>query len=290
MNQESLNRYQALHLAARRQWGDRFLCRAVQQTMAGGTEVTGYRDYTTGDDYRHVDWNLCARHDELRSREYRGTADASTYFLLDCSASMGLGSPTKFAYAQRLAEALVYLSIANLDRVQLLTFADGILAESPAARGRGALPTLGTFLEQASATAASTDLRAVVEQFVRRPQRRGLVVLLSDLLDPRGFESALDLLRLHRYEPYVVQLFTPEEASPKLAGKVEFYDVETQQTRQWTLGEQDLANYQRVFDEFLTSLASYCGRNRLNFTQTSTAAPAEAVLQRMIASSARRVA
>ncbi len=290
MNQESLSRYQSLHLAARRQWGDRFLGRSVQRTMAGGTEVTGYRDYTTGDDYRYVDWNLCARHDELRSREYRGTADASTYFLIDCSASMGLGSPTKFAYAQRLAEALVYLAIANLDRVQLLAVADGILAETRSARGRDALPLLWQFLREANASAASTDLRAVAEQFVRRPQRRGLVVLLSDLLDPRGFESALDLLRLHRYEPHVVQVFTPEEANPKLPGKVEFYDVETQQTRQWTLGQQDLANYQQVFDEFLTSLASYCGRNWLNFTQTSTAAPVETVLQRMIASSVRRVA
>jgi len=283
MNQSQASQYQALHQFARKHWGDRFLSCAPQQTMAGGTEVTGLRDYTTGDDYRYVDWNLCARHDELRSREYRGTADACTYFLLDCSASMGLGTPSKFEYARRLTEALVYLSAVNLDRVQLLTAADSLLAETQPQRGRRGVPAAWEFLQTAQATAAATDLRAVAEQFVRRPQRRGLVVLLSDLLDPAGFEPALDLLRLNRYEPYVMHLFTPEEATPSLSGKVEFYDVETQQTRRLTLSEQDLANYQQVFDEFLTSLASYCGRFRLNYTQTSTAAPVEAVLQRMIA-------
>jgi uncharacterized protein (DUF58 family) len=153
-----------LHRQAQRAWGRQFLGRRRRLRVAGGTEATGTTDYTTGDELRYVDWNRCARHDELVTRQFMGTEDHWVYFLLDCSRSMALGvdtggSPvsiaaassdrelksnrprrpvdtgeppvsTKFELARQLAAALGYLALANQDRVSVTAFASASLTNS----------------------------------------------------------------------------------------------------------------------------------------------------------------
>ena len=136
-----------LHETARRHWGQRFLGRQIDRRCAGGSEFVGHSDYTCGDDFRYVDWQVCARHDELITKQFRGSEDQCLYVLLDCSAGMRLGDPPKFDAARRLAGALGYMGLAALDSVSIVAASDRILSEMPSSRGRHRLPRLFDFLD-----------------------------------------------------------------------------------------------------------------------------------------------
>jgi uncharacterized protein (DUF58 family) len=288
LDADFLQRCELLHVTAQRTWGRQFLARKEERRLAGGTEVTSFSDYTCGNDYRYVDWNRCARHDELLSKQFQGNEDQYVYFLIDCSGSMQIIDGTKFAAAARLTAALGYLALANLDRVGVTAFADGVLADLPPVRGRRHVPRLFEFLRGLPRAAASTDLRRVAAALVRRPQPPGLTVIVSDMLDPSGFEPALDILRRCRFEPYVLQVYHPFDAQPQLLGKFRLVDAETGRTQLRVIDEQDLANYRDVWQEHGESLRRYCYHYSLGLTQTRSDVPLERSLETIMLRAARR--
>ncbi len=263
---EALKDLEHLLLVSRRLGGG-LLCTPRARLPAGGTQLSGHRDYAPGDDYRRVDWSLCARHDELLVRQFQGEADCPVYILLDCSGSMALGRPRKFDVARKVAVALAYVALSRLDPVSVLAFSDRILADSGPMRGKARILKLAGFLEGLAPRPEPTDLRLVAEQLVVRGQRRGLAVWVSDWCDPKGFARGLDTLRRSSYQPRVIQLCDPREAEPEAIGDLELVDPETGTSQEVRLTERHLARYRRLYAEFLDSLRSYCFRYRLGCVQ-----------------------
>jgi uncharacterized protein (DUF58 family) len=278
-----------LDQAARRSWGTRFLGRRLETRWAGGSEFVGHSDYTSGDDFRYVDWQICARHDELLTRQYRGSEDRVVHLLLDCSPGMRLGRPAKFDQARRLAAALGYLALAGLDRVGVVAFSGGLLGELPPVRGRAHLHRLFNFLDQQSLDAAPVNLAQSVEQFVQHRTQRGLAVVISDLFDPRGFEPAIDLLARRGFQPYLLQVVDDQEAEPSLAGSVTLVDVGRGRRRRTYLDPIDLRNYRAVFQEFSAGCRTFCARRSIGIAQTRTGTPWEESILRMIRISTSRM-
>ena len=210
-----LKRTELLSLVRGAAGGSPLLAAARKKLPGGGTEVTGHRDYSPGDDFHAIDWTLCARRDELYVKLFEGQSDRDVHLLLDCSPSMGLGRPAKFHLARQIAAALGYVSLMNLDRLVVAAFADGLAAVLPPLRHPSRILRLLRFLEELSPPGTKTDLLRAVEMFVRRPQRQGPVVVISDLYDPAGFQRGLDLLRFYGYEPRLVHLSIPATPSPR---------------------------------------------------------------------------
>jgi len=286
-------RCEGLHRRAQRAWGRQFLGRRRRLRVAGGTEATGISDYTSGDDLRYVDWNRCARHDELVTRQFMGTEDHTVYFLLDSSSSMGIGGAAKFELARQLTAALGYLALANHDRVWAAAFADGMTAEFPAgrsrnARGRKAIPALFHFLQEQSPTGGATRLEKTVKQFTARHVRRGLVVLLSDMFDDDRFEVALDSLRLQGYEPLLVHVLDPGEAAPQIRGKVALQPVEGGGRRSAFIDAEDRTHYAEAFDEQCRRVRGYFHRYGLGVAPVFAGDSLTRCLERIVLGSARR--
>src|SRR3989440_11480743 len=122
---------------------------AQRRTMALGTgiEFADHREYTPGDDFRYLDWNLFARHNELLLKRFQEEEDLHVYFLIDCSRSMAFGSPPKFDFARQVTAALAYIALADLDRVAVVAFADDIVADFPLTRGKARILSLLKFME-----------------------------------------------------------------------------------------------------------------------------------------------
>ncbi|HID75514.1 MAG TPA: DUF58 domain-containing protein [Planctomycetaceae bacterium] len=250
---------------------------------AGGTEVTGHRDYAPGDDIRQVDWNICARHDELVVKQYRGQADWCFYVLVDVSASMQLGRPPKSEVARRAAAALVYVALDQMARVTVLAVTDRVVGRSPAVRHTGRFATLLRFLERLEPTEAQTDLRASALQFIHSTQRPGPTAVISDFYDPGGFEAALELLRHSGCEPRPVRIYDPCEAAPPWLGETELVDVESGQRWQLVITRRDLQRYKRLMEEHDRAVAHYAARYRLRWTQIPVdGVTAEDVLMRAV--------
>ena len=93
----------ACRCMAERTGGSPLLAAAQRKLPGGGTEVTGHRDYSPGDDFHAIDWTLCASRDELYVKLFEGQSDRDVHLLVDCSPSMGLGRPAKFQVARQIA-------------------------------------------------------------------------------------------------------------------------------------------------------------------------------------------
>ncbi len=279
-----------LDQAARRSWGTRFLGRRLDKRWAGGSEFVGHSDYTSGDDFRNVDWHICARLDELVTRQYRGSEDRVVDIVLDCSVGMGLGEPQeKLDVARRLAAALGYMAMAIWDRVSVVAVSDRIVAELPPIRGRSRLPRLFRFLDDLQVDAAPVNLKLAVEAFVRNRAQRGVTVVISDLFDPAGFESAIDLLALRGFQPYLLQVVDDAEAEPTYSGSVTLADVCSDRSRRTYLEEIDLINYRKVFREFSTACRRYCAQRSIGIIQTRTGIPFQESVLRMIRTATSRM-
>ncbi len=283
---ELLKRLHYLSLVAGRA-GRVSLVAAGQSTPSGGGEVGALRDYVPGDDYRHVDWVRCARHDDLLTRTFEPFDDAHVYILLDCSPSMGIGSPAKFEVARQIAAALGYLALEGLARLSVVAFAGTVVAELPPIRHKTRAAKLLGFLRQLKVQSGQTDLRRTAELFAARYQRHGPVVILSDLYDPAGFGPGLDVLRHRGYEPRLVQIHAPDEARAELLGDLELFDVETETTRRVTVTQRVARRYRQVFVEFQESVRRYCRRHGLAWLQIASDMPEEEVLLQVVGGTAR---
>lgn len=254
----------------------------VLRQPGDGIELVGHRDYSPGDDYRMVDWNICARHDELVSRQFQGEVDRHVYLLLDCSASMSLGKPTKFDAARRAAAALAYATLANLDRVGVTAFSDAAVSDIGPVRDKARILRLLAYLERLSPRPGETDLARVAADFVRRYQRHGQVVVLSDLYDTSGFQAGLDILRRGGYRLSVVQIYDPHEAEPDMLGDLELFDTEGNTSRRIVVTERHVRQYRKLFDEYQQSIRRYCAKYSLPCVQLRSNLPEGELLVKAI--------
>lgn len=251
-----LKRLRYLSLLARRAGG-----RSLFDAPGSKSEAVALRDYAPGDDYRHVDWTLCARRDELMTRKFPANEDRHVYVLLDCSRSMGLGQPSKFDLARQVAAALGYAALTELSCLSLTGFSDGLVAENLPMRGAGRTAKLLGLLNRMELHGDRTDLTRTAKSFVRRYQRHGPVVIISDLYDPDGFEPGLNVLRDRGYEPRIVQIHAPAEADPRFVGEVELFDVESQAVRRVLVTERVARRYREAYARFQRSVRQYCVRH-----------------------------
>ncbi|HEY2733166.1 MAG TPA: DUF58 domain-containing protein [Polyangiales bacterium] len=246
-----------------------------------GIEFADYRNYSPGDDYRHIDWHAYARVGRLLLRLYEQPSDLFVYLLVDRSGSMGFGAPPKLDYAKRLAAALAYVGLAQLDRVGLRAFSGVEQTQWRPTRGRRHIHGIFEFLAKLEPS-GPTDLAAAMRRFVATERRPGLAILISDLYDPAGFESAVDVLRYARFEPHILQIVDPDERSPQLQGDLELCDVETGSTRAVTVTPALLARYRAVRAATEARMQRHCTDKRVAFFSLETSIPAEDVLLRIL--------
>jgi uncharacterized protein (DUF58 family) len=290
LGQEELTTFRRMSLIARRAasrgLGGRSLFDWQRKTMPeGGTEATGHRDYAPGDACRYVDWSLCARRDEILTRTFEGQVDQHSYILLDCSPSMGLGNPPKFELARRMAALLGYTCLSSQDCLSISAFSGRITADLLPTRGKTRIPRMLRFLNELELEGTRTDLAEAAEIFVRRYQRHGPTVVISDLYDATRFTAGLDILRHHGYQPRVVHLYDPADAKPTLLGDMELVDVESRAGRQVTITERMLSRYSQLHAEFHRSIGEYCKRSGIKCLQIATDMPEEEAFLKVVVDS-----
>ena len=279
---EFLKKIEYLSIVSRRVFRGQLIAQRRTMQLGSGVEFADHRDYVPGDDFRYLDWNLYARHDELLLKRFQEEEDLHLYLMLDCSRSMSAGNPSKFDLARQVTAAMAYIALADLDRVAILAFADGILQEFPLTRGKNRILTLLQFLERLEPTGTDTNLRDMVMAFVHRQQRNGLTMVVSDLFDPSGYQNGLDRLRHHKYEPHVIQIYDKSEAEPSMLGDVELIDIETEATNKITVTEKHLKSYRRVFGEFMEGARDYSRKYGVGYTVTTADVPFEELILGMM--------
>lgn len=277
-----LTRLEYLSIISKRVFRGSLLAQRRTMQMGSGIEFSDHREYTAGDDFRYLDWNVYARHGDLLLKRFQEEQDLHVYLLLDCSQSMGFGTPQKFDLARHLTAALAYIALADLDRIAVLAFSDRVLEEFPLTRGKARILPLMRFLENLSVSGEDTNLGKAVQGLLHRGRRTGLAIVISDLYDEHGFQHGLDQLRYRRFDARILQLHDPKEADPALLGDAELVDVETQSQRKVTVTEKNLRTYKTLFAEHQTSVRDYCRNHGFGCTQTPSTVRFDDLILRMM--------
>jgi uncharacterized protein (DUF58 family) len=194
-----------------------------------GTDFRDVREYETGDDVRHVDWNVTARMDEMYVRQYTEDRELTAWLLLDHSPSMGFGpvNRTKEHVLRDVAVTIAKLLVRGGNRVGAVVYDNETVQTIPPRQGRTQVLALTReLLKPSSARGAVTDLRRLLDTAARVIRRRSLVVLVSDFISEPGWERSL--LRLtERHEVVAVRLVDPREYELPDAGLIIVEDNET---------------------------------------------------------------
>ncbi|MCH8924112.1 MAG: DUF58 domain-containing protein [Planctomycetes bacterium] len=279
-DRDFLARCERLAGESRRRFGGRVLGYRGGRQLAGGTEVTGYCDYAAGDDLRYVDWNRCARHDELLSKQFQGDEDLQMWLLVDCSPSMALGG--KFDYARQMAGALAYVGLANLSSVGVAAFSAGLMTAIPPRRGKRSAKMLLGAMESMSLQGEDTDLDRTARQLMSRQPRPALVIVLSDLYDPRGVQRGLDVLRSRDHHVHLIQILDPSETEMNDLGDVELSHLEPALGQHVVLDRKRRARYRELMEEFHRTVRRCCRERHFGCTQITTERPFDRQLLRMM--------
>jgi uncharacterized protein (DUF58 family) len=192
-------------------------------------EFSEYRQYTSGDDLKHLDWRLYARTDRYYIKRFEDETNLRCHLLVDMSRSMGYGSLayTKIDYARTLAATLAYFLFLQRDAAGLVTFDERIAEAVPARYRPGHLHRLMVCLERAVA-GTSTDVAGPLEQVAATVRKRGMVVLISDLLAPvEGLSQRLGFLRSQGHEVALLRVLDPSEVDFSFEKAAMFLDMET---------------------------------------------------------------
>jgi uncharacterized protein (DUF58 family) len=270
-----------LAVVSRRVFKGRFRAERRTRKSGSGVEFADHRQYVAGDDFRYLDWNVYRRLGRLLVRLYEEEEDLSIYIVIDTSSSMGFSERRKFIYAEKLAAALAYVGLSNLDRITIVAATHEIAARMPPARGKARIFKVLQFLRGLTPE-GTTDMGDAMKTFVAQHKRRGLVVLLSDLYDPKGFERGINVLRYNRFEPFVLHIVDPDDARPKVAGDVRLYDCETGEEREVTVTPKVLARYREAFEQYLAEVQKFCTERQVSYVAADVQVPFDELVLRVL--------
>lgn len=242
-------------------------------------EFAAYRQYMPGDDLKHFDWKVYARTDKKYVREYEEETNMTCTLLLDCSASMGYGSSDliKFDYGCCLCAALTYMMIHQHDRVGLAAFDTAIKERFPPRSNPSHMRFLLNRLEELHPS-GETGMADALHPIASSLDKRGLIILISDLLDDQdAVINALQHFRHDRHEVVVFNLFDPAEIKFPFEGLSEFRDVETNSKMQVRPAVVRDA-YREEFEQFVDEYRKNCRNAGIDYQLVDTSTPYELIL------------
>jgi len=270
-----LARLSNLYLKAR--WVVEGVMSGLHKSRAKGfsVEFEQHREYAPGDEIRRMDWKALGKLDRYFIKEYEDESNLRAHLILDVSSSMEYGSNgvTKFEYGCILVASLAYMILRQQDAVGLVTFSDRIDSTLPPKATRSYLVELLQHLES-STTRGETAVGKILSEVASGLRRRGLVILVSDLLDEP--ESVLEGLRLFRFkgnDVLVFHILDAAELTLPFSGNTRFEDIEDPGLRVTADPRAIQAEYQKTVNSFIETLRSGCHQHAIDYQLVPTSTP-----------------
>jgi uncharacterized protein (DUF58 family) len=265
-----LAKLELLHVIARRLFRGRQRAERKTRKIGSGLEFADHREYSPGDDVRYIDWTAWVRLRHRLIRLYQEDEDLPIRIVVDTSDSMATRGATKLRYAQKVAAALAYVGLANLDRVGISCISGKTFETLPAVRGKGRIFSVFDFLRQVEPGGA-TDLRGGLSRVAAQASQPGLTIVISDFYDMQAFEG-LNLLRFRRHDPVAIQVLDPIEADPRgsgLRGDLMVVDCEGGAQREVTVSARTLEAYAQAHERFCAALESNCRSRGIHYAKAT---------------------
>ena len=242
-------------------------------------EFAEHRQYMPGDPLKHIDWKVYGKTDRFYVKQYEEETNLRGHVLLDASASMAYASDglSKLEYGRYLAAALIYLMLKQQDSAGLLVFDEGVREFIPPRSSATQLHLLLSELDRAGPSSA-TDIGLVLNDLARRIKRRGLVILISDLLDdPSDVLPGLKHFRHRKHEVIVFHVLDPREVDFAFNMDATFRDMETGEVMT-TEPFSIRGDYVGAVEEWQATLRRECAESRIDYVPVLTSTPYDRAL------------
>jgi len=261
----------------------------VEGTMSGihrsrskgfSVEFEEHREYSPGDEIRRIDWKALGKTDKYFIKETEDETNLRAYLILDVSASMDYTSNgiSKFAYGCILTASLAYLILKQQDAAGLVTFSSRIESFIPPRARRGYLMEILHALE-GQTPSGETALGKILQEIAGKINRRGLVILISDLLDePEDILEGLRLFRFKGSDVIVFHLLDAAELDLPFDGNILFEDTEQTHLRVTADPQAIRQVYRKVVEEFTGHLRKQCQERSIDYQLLSTSTPLDQAL------------
>lgn len=281
LSADFLAQLERLALLSRRTFRGRVRGERRSPRKGVSVEFSDYRPYGIGDDLRYVDWNIYGRLDRLYVKLFVDEEDLCLNLLVDGSASMGFGEQSKLDFAARLAAALGFVGLVNLERVGVAVMRDHLAEGWSPTRGRKQVLPLLEFLGRLR-PGGGTSLNGGLAAYATRAREAGLAVVISDLLAGDGYERGLKALLERRFDVHVIHLVAPEEMNPVFGGDLRLHDVETGEVRDLTVDAEALRGYRQRLRDFLERAEGFCRANEISYHRVVIDTPVEEFMLRQL--------
>ena len=258
-------------------------------------EFADHRPYVSGDDLRHIDWNIFGRLDRLFLKLFLEEEDLCLHVVLDCSESHDCGNPNKFLFMQQVAMSLGYIGLVNLNRVAMTAIGTppmspsgvgvppasdtptGVLSTIRDLRGRRRTQELAGWLCSLRPEGSSNFTEACKRIALSR-RGKGIMLVLSDFFLKEGYEDGLRLLTGRGYDVFCLQVLSPQELEPDIAGDLRLRDVEDGDYAEVTISAPLLKRYKANLSAYCDELRTFCGRRDMTLLTVRTDTPIDVLL------------
>jgi uncharacterized protein (DUF58 family) len=242
-----------------------------------GQEFLDHRNFHHGDDLRAVNWRAYLRLEKLFLKMFQVEPRVPVRLLLDVSASMAAHGGQKLDYTRKLAASLCYVGLVRLDSIEVHGFSNRLGQRIFSTGGRHRFPGVMDAIS-ALETGGPTDYFRVVREFIETYSQRGLVIVISDFLDDRGCERALEYLADFGHELMLLQVWAEEDRTPPWSGELELHDAETGAILKLDFDDAARQRYTQSFDEFAAAIESRALRSGGRYAGIPTTQPLESVV------------
>lgn len=261
LDPEFLQQARALRIVARRvapagRWAEH-----RSRDRGQGMEFRDYRPYSPGDELKTIDWNVYRRLGRFVVRLFEELEDLPIYLMPDLSKSMWHEDPPRALTAMKTAVALASVGLDQHDRVGVFPFGDDLNTSMRPTSGRGRLSLVAEAISRAAEMARSenygTDLATALSKLRGLGLREGLLVIISDWLDPHGLDAVLSELKRTRHRPLLISVARQTDRDPDLQGDVRVRDCETGDMRDISIDGGVLQKYRDAYDAHFEQLQSF---------------------------------
>jgi uncharacterized protein (DUF58 family) len=254
--------------------------RADRRTLKKGSGINfaDYAEYSPGDDYRNIDWNIRARLGSLVIKLFEMEEDMRVYILFDLSHSM----KSKLLFAKQLAAALSYITLNRMDRLFIYGLSDQLETLMRSAHGRARIMPMLHTLEQAETFGHGTDFKMCVKTFQARRPRPGLCIVISDFLTPGGWDEAFDQLTFNRHDVFCIQTINPAEMTFEQRGDIRLECIETGKLRDITVSSQEAKRFNEAMQNWNHALSQACAKRAIGFAQATIDIPFDTIIREIL--------
>jgi uncharacterized protein (DUF58 family) len=277
LSPQLLAQLERLELVSRKVFRGRMKGERKSKRKGQSVEFADFRQYVPGDDLRFIDWNLFARMERLYLKLFLEEEDLHFYALIDTSTSMDFGEPTKLQYAKQLAASLGFIGLCRADRVKIETLGTSSRQPGPTLRGRASLWRMLDYLDGIE-PGSNVGLAEGVKNFCLRNTGKGILVLITDLMDKEGYEKALRFLVTQQMDVYLLHVLCPEELNPEVKGDLKLIDCEDDDVAEVTISRPLLDKYKRTVAAFIEGARNFCSRRGMTYLMTGTDTPVETLV------------